>query len=178
MSDSEEEIVPEDEAGNPALVVKRLREKLATAEQERGEYLEGWQRSRAEFSNLKRDEDARRAQTAERIKASIAEDIVRVLDGFEMGFKADTFQKADPEWQKGIKGLYQQLLQILTDQGVEKIKVTKGDAFDPHIHEAMQEVPVDAAEKDHTIVDIFSSGYTLGQNVIRPAQVSVGTHKG
>jgi molecular chaperone GrpE len=169
----DEEFVPEEDAENPAGAIKKLREKLRASETERQEYLDGWQRARADLANFKRDEEDRRQMTAERIKASVAEDVIRVLDGFEMGFKSATFDKADPEWQKGIKGLYSQLLQVLKNMGVEQIGKV-GEKFNPRLHEAFKEVPVDSEEKDHTIVDIFASGYTLGEHTVRPAQVSVG----
>jgi molecular chaperone GrpE len=172
----DEEFVMEDEAENPALVVKRLREKLQKAEADRAEYLEGWQRSRADFSNLKKDEEMRRQHQEERLKASLAEEIIPVLDGFEMAFKAPSWSKADPEWKKGIEGLFNQLQNALKRFGILSYRATEGLAFDPNKHEAVREVPVDTPEKEHTIVSTEAQGYTLGDFVIRPAQVSVGVY--
>jgi molecular chaperone GrpE len=170
----EDEFVLEDEAENPSLVIKRLREKLHKAEAERAEYLEGWQRSRADFANLKKDEEARRGHTEERLKVSLAEEIIPVLDGFEMAFKAPSWAKADPEWKRGIEGLYSQLSSALKRFGIVSYRATEGLAFDPARHEAMREVPVSREEEDHTIVSAERSGYTLGDFIVRPAQVPVG----
>ncbi len=141
MNDSDEEFIAEDEAENPALVVKRLRERLNKAEAERAEYLDGWQRSRADFANLKKDEQTQRQRTEERLKVSLAEEIIPVLDGFEMAFKSPSFAKGDSEWKKGIEGLYNQLSSALKRFGINSYRATEGLAFDPTRHEAVREVP-------------------------------------
>jgi len=164
----DEEFVAEEEAENPALVVKRLREKLAKAEAERTEYLDGWQRSKADFANFKREEEERRGYTQERMAASLAEEVIPVLDSLEMAAK---HQKS-----KELEIIQKQLLESLRKMGVESFG-KKGEVFDPHKHEAVREAEVELAEDDHTIVSVERSGYTLSQFVIRPAQVSVGAFK-
>lgn len=170
----DEEFVPEEEAENPGIAIKRLRERLEKSEKERQEYLEGWQRARADFANLKKDEEMRRDHLEERLKASITEEIIPVLDSFEMALKS---AGPDNEWRRGMEGLFTQLQGALKRFGVMPYKPEEGQAFDPNKHEAVREVPVDTPEKDHAIVSIERSGYTLGDFIIRPAQVSVGVFK-
>ncbi len=164
----DEEFILEDEAENPALVVKRLREKLNKAEAERAEYLEGWQRSRADFANFKKDEEARRSHLEERLRASLVEEIIPVLDSFEMAAKHVA--------TKELEILHKQLLDSIKKMGIESFG-KKGEPFDPQTHEAVREVPVDSPEQDHTVVSVERSGYSIGTHIIRPAQVSVGTYK-
>jgi len=168
MSDIETEFVPEEEAENPAALIKKLREKLHTAEKERGEYLEGWQRTRADFANLKRDEDMRKVHVEERIKASVGEDLVPVLDSFEMALSHNK--------TKELEVIYKQLLDSLKRLGVEQFGKV-GDVCDPRKFEALQEVPAETEEQDTTVATVFRSGYSIGEYVIRPAQVSVYTYK-
>ena len=59
MSNSDEEFVPEEEAEEGPAAVKKLREKLKKTVGEKQEYLEGWQRARADFANFKREEAVR-----------------------------------------------------------------------------------------------------------------------
>lgn len=181
MSDSGEEVkeefVPEEEAEMGPALVKRLRERLASAEKEKQENLEGWQRARADLANFKRDEEVQRSHNSERLKASMAEEIIPVLDGFEMAFKSPSYSKADAEWRKGMEGLYAQLVSALKMFNVIQEKPPEGEMFDPARHEALREVPVDTKEKDHTVVSVERSGYSIGNHLIRPAQVSIGTHK-
>ena len=56
MDELEEEFIPEDEQEEGPGALKKLREKLKKAVEEKQEYLEGWQRSRADFANYKREE--------------------------------------------------------------------------------------------------------------------------
>ncbi len=77
---------------------------------------------------------------------------------------------------KELEVLYKQLLGTLKRMGIEQYGAA-GEVFDPHKHEALREVEVDSPDKEHTIVSVERSGYTIGEFVIRPAQVSVGTYK-
>ncbi len=129
--------------------------------------LEGWQRTKADFVNLKRDEETRRqyARSASS-KASIAEDMIPVLDSFEMSAKHSD--------NKDLQALHKQLLGSIKNMGIERFGQV-GELFDPHKHEALREVAVDSPEDEHKIVSVERSGYSIGTHVIRPAQVSVGT---
>jgi molecular chaperone GrpE (heat shock protein) len=49
-----------EEGENPALLIKKLREKLRTCENEKKEYLDGWQRMRADYANARKEEESRR----------------------------------------------------------------------------------------------------------------------
>ena len=48
----------------------------------------------------------------------------------------------------------------------------KGEQFDPNVHEAMAQHPVEGAETG-TIVEVYQSGYRTADSVIRPARVVV-----
>lgn len=164
----DEEFVPEDEADASPAAIKRLRERAQKAEAEAKANLDGWQRARADFANYKKDEATQKAFGQERMRASLAEDIIPVLDSFEMALKHGA--------SKDTEVLYKQLLGALKNMGVEQFAPTEGEAFDPHRHEALREVAAQRPEQDHTVVSVERSGYTLGDFIIRPAQVSVGVH--
>ena len=172
MSDIDDEFVPEEDAENPMGAIRKLRERLKAAEQEAKDNLEGWQRSKADFVNFKRDEETRREHTQERIKASLAEDLIPVLDSFEMSAKHSGLS-ADKAGNKELEVIHKQLLSAVKQMDIEQYGVV-GDVFDPHKHEALREVEVDSPEKEHTVVSVERSGYSIGDFIIRPAQVSVG----
>ncbi len=175
-----EEIVEDDEESQGPAAIKKLREKLAAAVKEKQEYLEGWQRARADFANFKKEEAQMVGEREDRVKAEIAESIISALDAFEMAIKSPSFQTVDAQWQKGMTGVYQQLVQSLGKNGIVqtggfgKEKELVGRPFDPAQHEAVREVPVETLELDHTVVSVERSGYSIGERIIRPAQVSVG----
>ena len=172
MVDTDEEIVPEGEAEGSGETVKRLREKLAKAVAEKQEYLDGWQRARADFANFKKDETAQSVQKETRIKATIAEAIIPALDSFDLARKDKSFLDADANLKKGIDALYQGLIKSLQSIGIAQY-VPLGEVFDPRRHEALREVQTEDESMEHTIESVFAAGYSVGDQVIRPAQVSV-----
>ena len=64
-----------------------------------------------------------------------------------------------------------ELVAAMNRVGVEGYS-PKGERFDPNVHEAMAQQPVEGAESG-TIVEVFQSGYRIGEAVIRPARVVV-----
>ena len=163
----EEEFVPEDEAEEGPTLVKKLREKLKKAVEEKQEYLEGWQRSRADFANYKREEVGLYADREARSKADFVESLLPMLDSFEMALKHS------PD-NKELALVHKQLTQSLQHIGVTQFGRT-GELFSPHLHEALQEIPIGDSAQDHTIESIHRAGYSIGDKIIRPAQVAVYT---
>ena len=72
---------------------------------------------------------------------------------------------------KGIRLVQQQLLAALARVGIEPYS-PKGEAFDPHLHEAVATTPVEGAEPG-TVVEVYQAGYRLGDDVLRAAKVVV-----
>lgn len=48
----------------------------------------------------------------------------------------------------------------------------KGEAFDPHVHEALVQLPTPGATSE-TVADVVEPGYKLGERVLRAAKVAV-----
>ena len=178
MQDSDEEIVAEEDVEMGPAALKRLRERLAVCVKEKQDYLEGWQRARADFSNLKREESRRETEQETRVKIELTEAILPTLDSFEMALKMKLLADAPKELKDGINGLYKQLVGSLQKIGVEQFdNSAAGQKFDPQKHEALRESTVASEAADHTITEVFRSGYRVGEKIIRPAQVAVGIFK-
>lgn len=167
MQEQEEEFVPEEEAEEGPQALKRLRERLKKAVAEKQEYLEGWQRSRADFVNYKKEEERSQKGSEERMKAEMVEKLLPLLDSMEMAFKqAQT---------KELNLLHKQLFDALRSMGAEPFGLP-GERFDPRRHEALREVAAQSPEQDHTVESVHRSGYSIGDKIVRPAQVSVYSH--
>jgi molecular chaperone GrpE len=167
MQEQDEEFVPEEESEEGPQALKRLREKLKKAVEEKQEYLEGWQRSRADFVNYKKEEERERASSETRAKVGMVEKLLPLLDSMEMAFKQAQ--------SKELNLLHKQLLDALRGVGAEPFGLP-GERFDPHKHEALREVPAPSSKEDGTIESVHRSGYSIGEKVVRPAQVSVYSH--
>ena len=159
MSTSEEEFVPEEEAEEGPALVKKLRERLKKAVEEKQEYLEGWQRARAEFANYKKSEAEHEERRGERAKAALVEELLPALDALELAVK----HHDDPT----LKMLEKQFVGSLKKSGIERFG-HKGEEFDPRMHEALAK-----QGEDHVVMSVERSGYKAGDTIIRPAQVII-----
>jgi molecular chaperone GrpE len=166
MNGTEEEFVPEDEAEEGPAALKKLRERLKKAVEEKQEYLEGWQRARADFVNYKKEEASMHSDREARIKADFIETLLPSLDTFELALRHLPAPVGTPG-RAELELVHKQLLAALKQLGVEKFG-DAGEAFDPHLHEAL------AHEQDgEKVVRVERSGYKIGNHIIRPAQVII-----
>lgn len=159
MDELEEEFIPEDEAEEGPGALKKLREKLKRAVEEKQEYLEGWQRARADFANYKREEATIHGDKEERIKAGFIEEFLPALDTLELSLKHHD--------DSTLKMIEKQFLDSLKRLGIERFGQV-GEEFDPARHEALAK-----QSEEHTIISVERSGYKSGNTIIRPAQVII-----
>lgn len=177
MSDEEREDMdfePEDEFGDVGAAqakIKKLRLELKEAQAKRDEYLTGWQREKADAVNAKREAASAYDRHHARGKESIIEEIIPVLDSFDMAAGSEAWESVDDNWRNGMDQIRNQLLGVLSRHGIERYgKVA--DQYDHNLHEAVQEVD-DMPGESGEIVKILRFGYKSGDRVIRPAQVIV-----
>ncbi len=144
--------------------VERLRAESA-------EYLDGWQRARAEFANYKKRIEREQEELRSRVAADILTRYVGVLDDMERALKDRPKDGEAAAWASGIDLIYRKWLAILEAEGVQPI-LPEGQTFDPNFHEAVSHETSD----DHTegqIIEVIHQGYRLGDRVLRPARVRV-----
>lgn len=163
-----------EEGENPSLLIKKLREKLHTCESEKKEYLDGWQRMRADFANARKEEESRRGDMTKFASESLVEDLLPILDSFSMAFgNKEAWEKVDANWRTGVEYIHVQLLSVLESRGLLEIGII-GEKVDPRNHIATEAIPVDNESKANTVMDVVQKGYRLHSKVIRPAKVTVG----
>jgi len=155
--DSEGPLSPDDE-------LSTLQSELEDIRLKAEEYLDGWQRARAEFSNYKKRIQKEREEEILAKYLNVVDDFKRALDD----------RPSDGEtgaWAEGIDMIYRKLKGILEAEGVEEISA-EGKVFDPNFHEAITFEESD----DHNegeILGVVQPGYQIGNRIIRPAQVRV-----
>ncbi len=158
-------------------VVKKLRADLKQARVEKEEYLTGWQRAKADYVNLQKDEEGKRKDLKTFITANMVEDFLPAMDSFDMAFKnKEAWEKVDPNWRSGVEYIYQQFLRAFEANNISVIN-TAGVPFDHNLHEAIETITTDNEQQDHTVASIIQSGYKIGERVIRPARVNVYEYK-
>lgn len=161
------ELIPDEEGDVAALQakIKKLKGGIMQSEKERKEYLEGWQRAKADFINYKRDEGRRLEDMARFISVGLIQDIVPVLDSFDLA----SMHGLAPELARGVLLIRAQFEDILRKRGLEEIATRAGDEFDPTRHESIGEIESDVAAG--AIAEVVQKGYLFRGNVLRPARV-------
>lgn len=164
----------EDEMGSVGSLqakVKKLRTELAEAKAKRDEYLDGWQRCKADGVNARKELLASADRAAQRAREGVVEDIIPVLDSFDMATMHESWDAVNDSWRSGIDQIRNQLLGVLTNHGVERYGKV-GDMYDHALHEVVQEQD-DVAGEPGEIVRILRYGYRGAEHIIRAAQVIV-----
>ncbi len=149
-----------------------LEAKLAEAEKARDEYLAGWQRTKADFINYKKEEMKHLEDVARYGSEDLIKDLIGVIDNFDLGLR--TMEKSGPV-ERGIYLIRTQIEDILKKRGLVKVEIKPGDEFDPMIAEAMTEVP--SERPPGTIVEEVEPGYRLHEKILRPARVILSKGK-
>ena len=165
---------PEEELGDVAAAqakLKKLKDELVKTKAEKQEYLDGWQRCKADSVNARKDLLASAERQGARAKESLIEDIIPALDGFDLAAGSPAWESVDAGWRSGIDQIRNQFLDVLARNGVERFGKI-GDPFDHALHEAVEERD-DMPGESNTVARILRFGYKMNGRVLRPAQVIV-----
>jgi molecular chaperone GrpE len=156
--------------------LEALRTQLTEAQNKANEYLDGWQRARAEFVNYKRRDEQRRKQMDFASKSKVLANLLPALDDLDRAFDAIPEDIRDNPWIEGVSLVEHKLQAALKRSGVSVVPVDAGDAFDPNYHEAVTHEPSKDFEQGQ-IIQVVQRGYTLDDTVFRPALVRVSNGK-
>ncbi|MFZ5915397.1 MAG: nucleotide exchange factor GrpE [Chloroflexota bacterium] len=149
-----------------------LRQQLEELQAQSAEYLDGWQRARAEMINARKRWEREAAQAYTNTVVDVISRLLPVVDDFERAVASAPAPAGDESWANGVLMIFRKLLAFLEQHGVTPIKVEPGAAFDPSEHEAVTHEPHEALAAGAVIAE-FQRGYRLGDRVVRPAMVRV-----
>lgn len=157
--------------------VAKLEEDLAKARAEKQEYLDGWQRSKADYVNLKKRSEQERENLVNYAKEDLILELIKIGDNFQLAFKdKESWEKAPENWRLGIEYIYNNLKQVLAEQGVKEINPID-EEFNPEQHEAVEMIEALEKANDHKVIEVIQLGYSLKDRVIRHAIVKVAKFK-
>lgn len=148
-----------------------LQSELEEIRSQAEEYLDGWQRARAEFANYKKRIQKEREDSRSFITAEIMSKFITVVDDFERALSDRPSDGASDAWAEGVDMIYRKLKTILESEGVEEYS-PEGEIFDPNFHEAIGFEESDDHDEG-MIFQVIQPGYKIGERVIRPAIVRV-----
>jgi molecular chaperone GrpE len=123
------------------------------------------QRLQAEYVNYKKRVDRDRELVSQNATYKVLTPIVDVLDTIDRA-------REHGEVEGGFKAVADQLEKIVTNLGLKKFG-EPGDVFDPNRHEALSHMGTDPEVEETSIKLVAKAGYTIGDRVVRAAQVLV-----
>ena len=136
-----------------------------TVEQQLAERTADLQRLQAEYVNYKRRVDRDRSAARVVGEMSVLRSLLTVLD--DIGRAEEHGQL-----EGGFKAVADALQQAVKSHGLE-VFGAPGDAFDPRLHEALFHAGTSDEVDATTIATVVRTGYRVGDDVIRHAQVGV-----
>lgn len=122
------------------------------------------QRVTAEFQNYRKRVERDKARSGELATAAVLQSLLPVLDDLDRA-------RDHGDLNGPFGSVADQLVNALGKHGLESFG-TKGDAFDPQIHEAVAHMQMPGVDGP-TCIDVMRSGYRLGDKLLRPALVAV-----
>jgi molecular chaperone GrpE len=134
-------------------------------------------RTLADMENLRKRSEREKAEATLYAASNFARDLLSVADNFSRALAAVTPEQraAADEMSSnllaGIEVTERELMNVLERHGIRRIDAM-GQKFDPHMHQAMFEVPT-ADQPAGTIVQVMQNGYAIGNRCLRPALVGV-----
>ena len=123
----------------------------------------------AEYDNFRKRSQKEKEMAYGDIKASTIAEFLPVYDNFIRAMSTDATDL--DSFKKGIEMIFNQYGETFKKLGVESFG-EKGETFDPNIHNAVMHGEDDTLP-ENSISDVFSTGYKIGDRVIRPAIVKV-----
>lgn len=173
------EPIPEEggSSASPEIKIKKLKDKLKETEDKAREYLDGWQRAKADYANLQKQELISRQNISKQALKPLLLDLINLADTFDLALSHEESLKEVPEsWRLGIEHIHKELLKILEHNGLDIVNPLN-QPFDPLEHHSVGTVETNEPDQDNKIVRVLKKGYRLGEQVIRPAQVTVAILK-
>lgn len=169
-STSGEEVEIVDEESRIDNKVAKVKEDIEQCRAQKQEYLDGWQRAKADYVNAVRrfKEENKNATTA---------GVVRAVEAFLPAFDSLERAKDAGEIPSGFEAIIKQIESAFAALNVSEVDSSIGESFDPALHEALGQDKAENAEQDDKISSVLEKGWKVGETVIRAAKVRVSHYE-
>jgi molecular chaperone GrpE len=127
----------------------------------------------SEFDNFRRRTQKERGDLIKSAGKDIISDLLSVVDDFDRTIDAMDKTEDVKAFTEGVKLVQQKFISTLSKQGLTHFE-TKGQPFDPELHEAITKIPSPSKDLKGKVVDVIEKGYMLNEKVLRYAKVVVG----
>ena len=164
-----------DAAGRIEELQKALEEAVKAKEELEGKLAEeknDYLRLMAEFETFRRRTAKEKLDMVATASAETIKGMLPVLDDCERAMEM-LASSSDEAAKEGTSLIYNKLMAYLKTKGLSVIEA-KGKKFDTDFHEAVAQLPAQDKDSKDIVIDVVSTGYMLGDKVLRFAKVVVG----
>lgn len=127
----------------------------------------------ADMQNYKRRMEKEQLSWTRRAQEGVLVQLLPIVDDFDRALAEQKKHAVDQDlsaWMVGFEMISKELYKFL--KSVHVTEILTSSAFDPELHEAVAQVEApEVASGD--IVEVLQKGYMLGDQVLRPAKVTV-----
>ncbi len=164
--DAESVVEPEEGSDDAVAKIKKVKGELEECRKEKQEYMDGWQRAKADYVNaLKRFDEEKKAER-ERGVVTAVETLLPAFDALERA-------KEHGDIPDGFSGIVKQLENGFAALGLEQVGKV-GEEFNPAFHEALGQDTAAGPEEDGKVSAVLEKGWRKDDALIRPAKVRIG----
>jgi molecular chaperone GrpE len=169
--DNKQEIFEEKDSEN----IEDVKDSDATEilEKELADQKDKFLRLFAEFDNYKKRIAKERVELFATAGKEMIVEFLPILDDFERAIKSNENSEDLSSVKEGMLLIFDKMNKSFEKKGVKKINA-KGETFNPDLHEAITEIPVNDESQKGIVIDEVECGYTLNDKIIRYSKVVVG----
>jgi molecular chaperone GrpE len=154
-------------------------EELEALRFERDDFRDKFMRALADAENARKRAERDRREAEQYGGSRLARDLLPVHDNLKRALEAipEETRAQSAALIEGVELTLRELHNVFTKHGVKVLSPKPGDAFDPQLHQAMFEAPVQGTVAG-TILQCMADGFVLHDRLLRPAQVGVSSNTG
>lgn len=172
----------QEQAASPQVELEEIEvtadaEELEVLRAERDEMRDKFMRVLAEAENSRKRAERDRKEAEMYGSTRLARDLLPVYDNLSRALQSipEDSQAASAALIEGVELTLRELKNVMTKHGVTPISPAVGDVFDPQLHQAMFEAPLQGT-KAGQIIQVMTEGFLLHDRLLRPAQVGVSSN--
>jgi len=141
---------------------------------ERDQWKDRALRAVADAENIKRRAETQQNDARAYAIQRFAKDLLSVADTLERGLQSAPKDAEGPAaaMATGLELTQKSLLSAFESNGLTRVAPEPGEAFDPHLHQAVMEQPSDSVPGG-TVIQTLQPGYALFGRTVRAAMVAV-----
>ena len=149
--------------------MEQLQEQIRLKDEEIANQKDTFLREKAELENFKKRLTKEKDDFVQFANERLLQELIQIEDNLERALEVPNATLES--LKEGVEMIQKQFSTFLKNQKVEPIKAI-GKAFDPTLHEVLNQQESDAHE-ENTVIEEYSKGYTLNGRILRPAKVVI-----